>query len=139
MPRKNNKSINKKMKLLAKKVASVLNIELNTEPTKEMGFLNYEIMSNSTLNIGTVHNSKSKSLYINVGSYDLLSYKKNVFDESDKSFIPSEEEYFMQSTLRDLVISREKLQELEKLMNEYKDSVCVGIGLHEEGCYATTD
>lgn len=129
--------LEKKHYKLVSDIFKVLNFEPG-DASNEMGTRVYGLFKNSGLTFGVKHNSKSKSLSVGVGgfpSYNLYYYKEKSNEKCSKSEVISESEYFQQSILRNLVLTREQLFELEHLMNEFDGMINVSIGLYEEGCF----
>jgi hypothetical protein len=131
---------NKHYKLVSD-IFKVLNFEPG-DASNEMGTRVYGLFKKSGLAFGVKHNSKCKSLSVAVGgfpSYSLYYYREKSNEKCSKSGVISESEYFQQSILRNLVLTREQLFELEKLMNEFDGIIYISIGLYEDGCFYMTD
>lgn len=109
---------------------------------KELGTRGYNLYKKSGLSFGVKHNSKSKSLNISVGgghSYNLYYYKEKMNERCIGTQVISEAEYFQQELMRNLVLTREQLIELERLMGDFNLPINIHIGLYEEGCFYMTN
>lgn len=115
---------------------------LNFEPgdaEKELGTRGYNLYKKSALAFSVKHNSKSKSLSVSVGgghSYNLYYYKEKSNDKCLSTQVLDEEEYFQQSIVRNLVLTRDQLYDIENLMQEFDGAINIHIGLYEDGCRA---